>query len=70
MFIVKHFQENEFVILWTSSVKKIQIVHLLFISSIFILLLNLLLSIFITPALLNKSRAILSENNFPLSHLQ
>ena len=64
MFIVKHFQENEFVILWTSSVKKIQIVHLLFISSIFILLLNLLLSIFITPALLNKSRAILSENNF------
>ena len=64
MFIVKHFQDNEFVILWTSSVKKFKLYNLLFISSIFILLLNLLLSIFITPALLNKSRAILSENNF------
>ena len=28
LFILKQIQENEFIILWTSSVKKIQIVHL------------------------------------------
>ena len=32
IFIVKHLQESEFIILWTSGVKKIQVVNLFFLS--------------------------------------
>ena len=34
IFIIKHLQDSEFVILWTSGVKKMQVVNLLFFISI------------------------------------
>ena len=39
IFISKHMQDNEFTILWTSGVKKTQVVNLLFYVSIFVFLL-------------------------------
>ncbi len=63
MFITKHLQDSEFIILWTSGVKKIQIVNLLFNISILILFIYLLLAVIITPYFLNKSRLLLSNDN-------
>ncbi len=64
IFIVKQIQEKEFIILWTSGVKKIKVVNLFFLVSCFILTLYLLFSTLITPLALNKSRSIISQNNF------
>ena len=61
IFIIKHLQDSEFVILWTSGVKKMQVVNLLFFISIIVLLFYLLLSIIITPYALNQSRQLLSK---------
>ena len=62
IFVVKHVEDSEFVILWTSGVKKIQVVNLLLFTSIAILIFYLILSIFLTPYALNKSRQLLSED--------
>ena len=62
IFISKHIQDNEFTILWTSGVKKIKIVNLLFYISIFILIFYLMLTTLISPYFLNKSRLILSND--------
>jgi lipopolysaccharide export system permease protein len=64
VFIVKQIHENEFTILWTSGVKKIKIANLFLVSSLFILVIYLAFSIFITPIALNKSRDLLSQNNY------
>ncbi len=64
IFIVKQIQEKEFLILWTSGVKKIKIVNLFFFISIFVLIFYLFLSTFITPLALNESRSIIRQNNF------
>jgi len=64
IFIVKQIQEKEFIILWTSGVKKLRIVNLFFLVSCFVLILYLFFSTLITPFALNKSRSIISENNF------
>ncbi len=64
IFIVKHIQDSEFVILWTSGVKKIYLVNLFFIISILILIIYLLLSTFLTPYSLHKSRLLLSKDQF------
>ena len=64
IFILRQIQENEFIILWTSGVKKIQIVHLFFLVSIFISIFYLLFSVIITPLALNKSRQILSSEKY------
>ena len=64
VFILKQIQENELVILWTSGVKKIQLVKLFFFFSLFITALNLIFSVFITPLTLNKSRQLLSSEDF------
>ena len=61
IFVVRQKEENEFIILWTSGVKKIQIVHLFFLISISISIFYLLFSVLITPYALNKSRQILSN---------
>ncbi len=63
VFILKHLQDSEFVILWTSGVKKIYLVNLLFATSCFVLLIYLIFSTFITPTVLNKSRQLLSNDN-------
>ena len=64
IFIMKQIQEKEFLILWTSGVKKIKIANLFFFISIFILIIYLFFSTLITPLALNKSRSIISQSNF------
>ena len=64
IFILKHKQDSEFVILWTSGVKKIYLVNLFFVTSAIILILYLLFTTFLTPLALNKSRLLLSNENF------
>ena len=63
MFIVKQIQEKELVILWTSGVKKIQIVHLFFSFSLIITIFYMIFSLLISPIALNKSRQLLSNEN-------
>ena len=63
IFIIKHIQDNEFVILWTTGVKKIHVANLFFLISVIILVFYLVLSLFITPLALNKSRQLLSNEN-------
>ena len=62
IFTIKRTQDSEFIILWTSGVKKIYLVNLFFISSLFILIIYLTLSTLITPLALNKSRSILNND--------
>ena len=64
IFILKHKQDSEFIILWTSGVKKIYLVNLFFSVSTIILIIYLFLTTFITPLALNKSRLLLSNENF------
>ena len=64
IFILKHLQDSEFIILYTSGVKKSIIVRIFFFVSVLILCFYLILSVFITPLALNKSRQILSNQNF------
>ena len=64
IFILKQIDENEFIILWTSGVKKLKIVNLFFIISLFILFFYLIFSTFLTPLALNKSRTLLGKNGF------
>tara|TARA_B100001121_G_scaffold302920_1_gene316168 strand:+ start:1081 stop:2205 length:1125 start_codon:yes stop_codon:yes gene_type:complete len=64
IFILKHKQDSEFIILWTSGVKKIYLVNLFFITSSIVLVIYLILTTFITPMALNKSRLLLSNENF------
>ena len=61
-FILKHIQDSEFVILWTSGIKKIDVVNLFLFSSILVLVVYISLSAFITPFALNKSRQLLSND--------
>ena len=62
IFLIKHSEDSEFIILWTSGVKKIHLVNLIVISSLSILIFYLLLSVFLTPLALNKSRNLLSQD--------
>ena len=64
IFIIKRVQDSEFIILWTSGVKKISIINLLLFSSILVMIIYLIFSIFVTPYTLNKSRQLLSDENF------
>ena len=64
IFIVKQIQENEFVILWTSGVKKLKIVNLFFIISLLVMVFYMIFSTLITPYVLNKSRLLLSKEGY------
>ena len=64
LFVLKHIQDSEFVILWTSGVKKIKVVNLFFLVSLTVLIFYLIFSTFLTPLALNKSRQLLSNDNF------
>ncbi len=64
IFVIRHLQDNEFIILWTSGVKKIFLVKVFVLISIFIAIIYLIFSTFLTPLALNKSRSILNTNNF------
>ena len=62
IFIIKHYEDSEFIILWTSGVKKIRLVNLILFSSFVVLLVYLVLSTILTPLALNKSRNLLSQD--------
>ncbi len=64
IFIIKHDQEGEFIILWTSGVKKISFTNLFFSISILVTIVYLIFSIFLTPLALNKSRELLSNDQY------
>ncbi len=64
VFILKHINDSEFIILYTSGVKKLQLVHLLLFVSMLVLIFNLILSTLITPLALNKSRQLLASQNY------
>ena len=59
--ILKLEKDNELIALWTSGLNKIHIVNLIFNISLIIMLLQLFLTIFINPTLLNISRSILKN---------
>ncbi len=64
IFILRHKNDSEFVILWTSGVKKIQLVNIIFLTSLIVSVFYLIFSTYITPLALNKSRQMLSNSNF------
>ena len=64
IFIIKHDQEGELIILWTSGVKKISFVNLFFSISILVTIIYLIFSVFLTPLALNKSRELLSNDKY------
>ena len=61
IFILRQIQDRELIILWTSGVKKIQIVNLFFFISVVITFLYLVFSVLLTPMALNKSRMLLGD---------
>ena len=63
IFITKHLQDSEFIILWTSGVKKLQVVNLLLGTSLIVLIFYIIFSTLLTPFALNKSRQLLSQES-------
>ena len=63
-FIIRRKEDNEFLVLWTSGVNKLKITNLFFLASVFVLIFYLIMSTFITPYALNKSRESLKKENF------
>ena len=64
LFIYRHIENSEFLILWTSGLKKINLVNLFFKSSLIVLIFYLIFSIYITPLMLNKSRQLLANDKY------
>ena len=64
IFILRHKNDSEFVILWTSGVKKIQLVNIIFLTSLIVSVFYLIFSTYVTPLALNKSRQLLSNSDF------
>ena len=63
IFIIKHKNDSELIILWSSGVDKIKLVNLILLSSFFVMVFYFIMSIFLTPTALNKSRGLLSNDN-------
>ena len=61
--ILKFEKQNELIILWTSGIKKIKIINLVFFVSFFVLILQVIFSVFVTPYALNKSRFLVKESS-------
>ena len=61
--ILKFEKQNELIILWTSGIKKLKIINLIFFVSFFVLILQLIFSVLITPNALNKSRFLVKESS-------
>ena len=64
IFILKHENNCEFIILWTTGVKKSVVVNLIIFTSFVVLIIYLLFSVFLTPIALNKSRQLLNQSQF------
>jgi lipopolysaccharide export system permease protein len=61
--IIKFERQQELLILWTSGLAKIKIVNIFLLIAFFITLFQLILSLFVNPFLLNKSRSLLSNTD-------
>jgi len=59
--ISKFERTKEFLILWTAGIKKISIVNSFFIVAVFVTFFQILLTLFVNPFLLNKSRSLLKN---------
>ena len=59
--VLKFERKQELLILWTTGLGKIKIVNMFVLIAFFITLFQLLLSVFVNPYLLNKSRSMLSQ---------
>jgi lipopolysaccharide export LptBFGC system permease protein LptF len=59
--IIKLERQQELLILWTSGLAKIKIANIFLQIAFFVTLFQLVLSLFVTPFLLNKSRSLLSN---------
>ena len=64
IFILTHLDDSEFLILWTSGEKKINIVNLFLLASTSALIFYLVFSTILTPLALNKSRQLLNNDSF------
>ena len=60
--ILKLEKDNELIALWTSGLNKMYIVNFIFQISILIMILQLILTVFINPSLLNSSRTLLKNS--------
>ena len=59
--ISKFERTKEFLILWTAGIKKISVVNSFFIVAVFVTFFQILLTLFVNPFLLNKSRSLLKN---------
>ena len=59
--IIKFERQKELLILWTSGLSKIRIVNIFLLIAFFITFLQIILSFFVNPFLLNKSRALMTN---------
>lgn len=64
LFIYKHLENSEFLILWTSGVKKMKLVNLFLVASLTVLIFYLVFSVFLTPTMMNKSRQLLVKDEY------
>ena len=60
--ILKLEKDNELIIFWTSGLNKIKVVNLIFRISLIIMFLQLVLTSFLNPSLLNLSRSVLKNS--------
>ena len=60
--VIKFERQQELLILWTTGLTKIKIVNVFIYIGLFITLFQLILSLFINPLLLNKSRSLLRDS--------
>jgi len=62
MTILKFEKDNELIVFWTSGLNKIHIVNLVFRISLLLMCLQLIMSSFVTPQILNSSRSLLKNS--------
>jgi len=60
--VVKFERQQELLILWTSGLNKLKIANIFLLIAFFVTLFQLILSLFVNPFLLNKSRSLLRDN--------
>jgi len=59
--IIKFEKQQELLILWTSGLNKVKIVNIFLLLAFYITIFQLILSLFVNPYLLNKSRSLLND---------
>jgi lipopolysaccharide export system permease protein len=64
--ILKFERQQELLILWTSGLNKIKITNIFLLIALFITSFQIIMSLFVNPLLLNKSRALLGDANYKI----